>query len=241
MSSTRISSIAAGVMLIIATAAGVAAVGAFGSLLEGPDFSAGVAAHLDRIAAGATLEAVMGLACAGVSISVYPVLRRQTAGLAIGAVGFRLAEGVIYLVAAVAILAMASLLAAASAAGTLDAAGTRSAADLLRAVLDQCGVVGMLPFGLGALLYYMAFWRSRLVPRWLSGWGVVAIVATLAVVLLSMATRTDLDSFQVVMLPLMVQEMVLAAWLILKGFDETSMDTVKQLQLNGHLSAAPVA
>jgi hypothetical protein len=80
--------------------------------------------------------------------------------------------------------------------------------------------VGVLAFYTGATLYYLVFYRSQLIPRWLSAWGLagtaLGLVAGLLVLFQSIAV---LSSTQVVLnLPIAVQEMVLAAWLIVKGF-----------------------
>jgi hypothetical protein len=80
--------------------------------------------------------------------------------------------------------------------------------------------VGVLAFYTGATLYYLIFYRSQLIPRWLSVWGpagtVLGLVAGLLVLFQSIAV---LSGTQVVLnLPIGVQEMVLAVWLIMKGF-----------------------
>jgi hypothetical protein len=80
--------------------------------------------------------------------------------------------------------------------------------------------VGYLAFCTGATLYYLVFYRSQLIPRWLSAWGLagtaLGLVSGLLVLFQSIAV---LSSTQVVLnLPIAVQEMVLAVWLIVKGF-----------------------
>ena len=79
--------------------------------------------------------------------------------------------------------------------------------------------MGVLAFYTGATLYYLVFYRSQLIPRWLSVWGlagtVLGLVAGLLVLFQSIAV---LSSTQVVLnLPIAMQEMVLAVWLIVKG------------------------
>ena len=80
--------------------------------------------------------------------------------------------------------------------------------------------VSLLSFGLGAMMYYWVFYRSRLVPRWLSAWGLIAIpMLTVSALLVMFRLIDNLSTTQVVLaLPIAVQEMVLAVWLIAKGF-----------------------
>lgn len=70
------------------------------------------------------------------------------------------------------------------------------------------------------MLYYTVFYQTRLVPRWLSGWGLLgAALAIAAGGLVLFGVIGYLSNVQVVMsLPIAVQEMVLALWLIVRGF-----------------------
>ena len=79
-------------------------------------------------------------------------------------------------------------------------------------------------FCLGALMIYYLFFRTRLIPRWLSGWGFVGAILYLAAPLWIMFDPNhpplSLDSgVGILMAPLALQEMVLAVWLIVKGFN----------------------
>ncbi len=86
-------------------------------------------------------------------------------------------------------------------------------------------------FAVGAaLLYYLLFY-SRIIPRWLSLWGLVAS-PLFVVASLSLLWTGDPNSTlsTVLYVPMAVQEMVLAVWLIAKGFDPAAL---------GPRSAAP--
>ncbi len=86
-------------------------------------------------------------------------------------------------------------------------------------------VVMLFAWGLGALLYNLIFLRSRLLPRWLAGWGILAILLHLAGCLLALFEIIGPSSpLQVVLLaPSALQELVLAIWLIAKGFDPAAV------------------
>ncbi len=73
---------------------------------------------------------------------------------------------------------------------------------------------------MGGLLYYSVFYQTRLVPRWLSGWGIVGVILGAAAALLILFGVTgSMSTIQIVMnVPIGVNEIVLAVWLIVKGF-----------------------
>jgi hypothetical protein len=109
----------------------------------------------------------------------------------------------------------------ASAAARADGSALAPLADALVAA-EGIGSVGTIVFVIGAAMFYTLLWRARLVPRWLSGWGLVALVPYLVAVPLTIFGALESQSSVVVGLniPLALQEMVLAVWLIVKGFRE---------------------
>ena len=134
-------------------------------------------------------------------------------------------------------LSQESAKAGAPAASAFQVPGT-----LLMASRDWLGpVAGVLTFGLGAFMYYWVLYRSRLVPRWLSGWGIVGITLVIASGLLVMfGLAAPLSMPQVVLaLPIAVQEMVLAVWLIAKGFNPSVIAAEYARELSQRQAAAP--
>jgi hypothetical protein len=76
-----------------------------------------------------------------------------------------------------------------------------------------------VPFVLGALMFYVVLYQYRLVPRWLSTWALVGASIYIVAPLGSMFGR----SLGVFMAPLALQEMVMAVWLIAKGFNPSTL------------------
>lgn len=222
MRSRDIRATTAGVLLIVATAASLVATALLGSLLDGPGFLAGVSQHQDRMLTAGLFQLLAAFTSAAIAISFYPLLRQHAAGMALGSVGFRLIEGVFYALSAVGTLVLVALSAQLSAGGVVGAA-TQASGDLVRDLREAAAVVGVLAFYIGGTLYYVVFYRSRLIPRWLSVWGIAGTTlgAVGALLVLFRAIET-MSGLQVALnVPIGVQEIVLAVWLIWKGFDTT--------------------
>ena len=190
-------------------------------ILSTPDYLTKISANEDQVLLGALLLFLGAVAAAGIAITLYPVLSKHNEGLALGSVGFRLIEGALYVGIVVCLLLLVTLSRESANAGAAASSAYEVPGALLMAARDSLGEVAVLAFGLGALMYYWAFYQSRLVPRWLSAWGLVAIAMVMVSGLLVMFRLTEpMSTTQVILaLPVAVQEMVMAVRLIVKGFD----------------------
>jgi uncharacterized protein DUF4386 len=83
----------------------------------------------------------------------------------------------------------------------------------------------LLAFSVGGLSYYLVFYRSNLIPTWLSAWGIGgAVLLMVAAVLIILGFISPLSAGQVALaVPIGAQEMVLAVWLIAKGFNQSAL------------------
>ncbi len=152
---------------------------------------------------------------------LYPVLRGHGRGLAFGAAAARLAAGVLVLVGTLVLLTLLTLAQESVSAGATTSAADDASVQVLLAVRDWVtNLMISLPFLLGAGMYYWLMYRSDVVPRWLSGWGLLGVAVSLMATLYSGFTQdfgfstvsTALNA------PIALQEMVLAVWLIVRGF-----------------------
>jgi hypothetical protein len=214
MMSDRRAATLIGVLYIIGTAAGVAGMTLMPSLDAGTDVLAAIAAHRTATIAGTLLVLVMGFALAALPAVFYPIGRRFSEVLSMGYVIFRGAlEGIVYVISVFIWLVLIATSAGPVAAAAPVAAMLQTAQ---RLVWEQ---LIALPFVVGAFMFYWLLFRTRLVPRWVSVWGLVGGVLYLGAPLARMA-GLNLDFL---MFPLAIQEMVLAVWLIVKGFNPEAL------------------
>jgi hypothetical protein len=216
-----------GVLYIIGTVAGILSLTFTTPLLESPDFLAQISAHPNQLVAGALFVLTMGLALAMVAVLVFPILKRYNEALAVGYVVFRGGlEAAMYLALVIDWLALPFISQEYTKATAADASYIQSLGNLALAAHDQIGHVLTIVFILGALMFYCVLYQSKLVPRWLSGWGLLAAIPYFVAGVLGLfSLLSPMSSTEMVLvLPLALQEMVLAVWLIVKGFNSASVN-----------------
>lgn len=227
MTSRDVRATTAGVLFIVGTVAALLTAPLLGSLLDSNGFLSGVAAHQTQLQIAALLQIVAALSIPAIAIALYPVLRKHAAGMALGSVAFRVVEGVFMALSAAGVLVLVSMSDRVATRGTTSAAAA-SSANLVRDLRDSAGVVSGLAFCTGATLYYLVFYRSQLIPRWLSGWGLVGTgFGFLSELLVLFDVVGALSGAQMALnIPIAIQEMVFAVWLIWKGFSVPSTASV---------------
>jgi len=225
MNSSRKIAIVVGVLFIIATVLNVVGTSLSKPILSASDYLINISANENQMTMGAVFEIIAALAVAGIAIWLYPVLKKHDEALALGSVGFRIIESAFYLAAVVGLLSLLTLSQEYVKAGTPDASLFQASGVLLLAVRKWAGELGVIAFTIGAPMYYYVFYQSKLIPRWLSGWGLLAAALSLVAALLTIFGQITSAStvFIVLNLPTFFQEMVMAVWLIVKGFNPAAI------------------
>jgi hypothetical protein len=222
MNSTRKTAVITGVVFIIATVAALLA-SSLVPVLTDADYLTQFSAHTNQVATGALLYLIGYLASAGIAVAMYPVLKQWNAGLALGSVVFRTIEAAFYMAGLVCLLSLLTLGQQFTSALAAERASLQAIGGSLVSVHDHAGLLAVFAFCLGASMYYTLFFQSRLIPRWLSGIGIVAIVLMMAACVLSLFSGNRITSYIPLAFPIFLQEMVLAVWLIAKGFNPSAI------------------
>lgn len=209
-----------GLLFILGTVPMITAMLLCGQHLSSPDILSAVAAHRFSTLVVAFALIVMGTACAGIGISLYPSLKSQSEGWAAGAMGMRIVEGTLQIASAIGFFALVAVSQEFVKAGSPADSFFQPAGAAIRAINDWTSNIYGLPFGIAALIYYTIFYRTGLVPRWLSVWGLAGIILMLVSVAGKLLGAMDASSpvGTLLCLPILAQELVLAVWLIAKGY-----------------------
>jgi hypothetical protein len=233
MDSYRKTAIIVGVLLIACTATTILSLTLLNPILDDPEYLTKLAENEIRAIIGAILEFIWAATAMGIAIWLYPILKKYNEALTLGSVGFRIVEGVFVFVGTLSLLSLLTLGQEFVGVGVADASSFQTIGTLLLAIRHWThnGIV-LIAFCLGALLYYCVFYQSKLIPRWLSGWGLLGAALSLAVTLFSLFNPGFVVSWVHTLLnaPIALQEMVFAVWLIVKGFKPSAVafESVKQ-------------
>ncbi len=225
MDTYRRTAVIVGILFIIATVASLASGVFLGSTLDNPISLTNVNANENQAIIAGILQLLAALSAFGTAAVIFPVLKKHTEGLAIAYVGLRLLESAFYILGVVSLFVVLTI-----SQESLTAASNASYQPLSGAVLalyDWSLALGtVILFGIGSLTLNSVLYQSKLVPRWLSAWGLIGAVLVVVygvISLISLNPPTGFSILGVLALPIAAQEMVFAVWLIIKGFNPSAL------------------
>lgn len=211
-----------GALFVVATVASILGSVVLGSALEGPGYLIGLSGKETSVELAVLLFVMAATSAFATAVLLFPILRRHAEGLAAGYVGLRAFENVFYVAGAVSLLVMLSV-------SQDESLGRATATDVpmlgatVLAMHNWSVTMGTLIFaGLGSLTLNYVLYRATLVPRWLSGWGIVGAALLVGYGVIGVfggSIGTD-SPLMLLAMPIAVEEMVFAGWLIVKGLDE---------------------
>jgi hypothetical protein len=224
MNANRRTAIIVGVLFITATATAILGMGILGSTLDTPDYLVNVSEHENQVIVAVIFELILAVSVLAIGFMMFPILKGHIESLALGYVVIRLTEAIFIMVASISLLSLLTL-SQEYAAGASDAAYYQASGALLLALRDWAFVFGTLIFlGLGGLALYYILYQSKLIPRWLSGWGLIGATLILLTGLLGFfGLSPESTTTTILAAPIAVQEMVFAVWLIVKGFNPSAI------------------
>jgi Domain of unknown function (DUF4386) len=221
---TRSAALATGVLFIIASATAILGLLLYGPIL-GSDYLVRGAENANQVILGTIMELALLVANIGTAIGLFPVLRPYGERVALAHICFRFLEAVVITVGVVAVRSLVSLSQAFVATPGMDAFVVEASGRVLLAIRQWTFVIGpLLCLGINTTMYSSLLFKSRLVPRPLASLGVVgaALVSVGAFLAMFDIAPPFTPISGLLSAPVAVYEMLLAGWLIARGFGSTA-------------------
>jgi hypothetical protein len=219
MSPARKTALVAGVFYLI-TFISIPTLALYGPVKNHRDWILGSGGHT-AVLVGGVLEVIVALACIGTAVTLYPVVKRQNEGVALGFVAARVLEAGMIFTGVVSLLSLVTLRQHPGGAASANAAALITTGASHVAVYNATFLLGqsLMP-GINALLLGTLMYRSRLVPRVIPAMGLIGapllIAAVFATLFAQHSALTGLAALPV--LPVAAWELSLGVWLVVKGF-----------------------
>jgi hypothetical protein len=152
----------------------------FGPFLDTSDAAAAmknIAANINAFYAGIFLQIVTALVIVALAAALYQAGKGVNKTAALIAAGFYMLESVIVICDQLVIYAITEAGLKYSETG---AAALPDIADLLLSTRAFGGAIAMMPFGVGAILFYFLIMKAGVIPKWLGLWGLITAPCVLA-------------------------------------------------------------
>jgi hypothetical protein len=215
----------AGAFYLITFAASIPALFLLSPVLDNADYILGAGSGTS-VLLGCFLDVITALAGIGTAVTLYPVVKRQHEGLALGFVTTRLLEAAIIVIGVVSLLSIVTMRQNVGAGA--DDASLVAVGQSLVGVRDWTFLLGPnLMAALNAVLLGTLMYRSRLVPRLIPTVGLIGSVLLLVDFTAIFFGAYELGSawHGIAAAPIFVWELSLGVWLVVKGFKPSPVTT----------------
>ncbi len=225
MNSPRKTAIIVGVLFIIATGFLFFGQAFYEPILSSPDYLDNAYPNRIIVIIGILLEFICIFAILFIPVFLFPILKKHNEALALGYVGFRFLEVVLLTVIDINKLSLVTVSQDYLNKGGMDASYFQNIGSSIQSENYWAFLIYVIFFALSALILNYMLYQSKLIPRFLSVWGLVGAALLLAGTLLGifgLITETSVLG-TLSFIPIALQEMVFAVWLIVKGFNSSAI------------------
>ena len=230
MDSNKKTAILVGLLFIIATLTSSLSIWLTEPILEATNLLKAFSDNSNRISVAAILMLIDAIAVVFIAILLFPILKEKSERIAIGYIGMRVMEGILFVAYVAVLLTVLSISKEYSISYSQDESSFKTIGQSLLALAEWAFDIGLgIIFTISALLLNYLLFRFELVPKWLSAWGFLGALITMTIVLLKFY---DIQVTEALDSVIGIQEMVFAVWLIVKGFNESS-NSIAPISKNG--------
>jgi len=213
-----------GVLIILQMLGG----GLVDSVLEAPlfgtpGFLVNAAPHARQIALAVLLALMTEALWVGVAVTAFPIFCQRSRAVALWFVALAAVTLAVAVVENSAVMSMVSVSEAYTKASAVDRAQLESVRIVVASARNWAHYMGRIFDGVTILVFYVALYRLALIPRVITGFGLIAV--TLMLVAIGMPFFGH-DVIFPMLAPVGVSQLIVAVWLIATGFRDQPPRTI---------------
>lgn len=215
-----------GILFILAAVTAVIGLLLYDPILNEQDYLTAGAEHSRQVVLGAVLELILVVSEVGTATTMYPILKKYDGTIALWHVCFRFLEAVLIIIGIISVLALLTLSQEYIAGGAQNSSVFEANGTVLKAIHEWTFLLGPnFMLGINTMMYSFIFYKSKLVPRFIPIIGMTgaALVFTCSILVMFDVIEQVSVWGALLAMPVAANEMILAVWLIAKGFNDTPL------------------
>ncbi|MFI0430927.1 DUF4386 domain-containing protein [Mariniflexile sp. HMF6888] len=210
----------AGLLIISGMIAGILSIA---SAVDSPNYLTEATANAAQVSIAALFQFILCLTYIGFAILLYPIVKKYNKSLALGFLSFRITSGVVLIIGTVILLSILVVSQEFVKSSSENQWAFEAFGNILKITRDYINHIFMVfTIGTGNLLLYILFLKVKLIPKWLSFWGISGTLLSIAASILLLFGIVEVITVEYLALnaPTGIFELVLGFWLIIKGFNK---------------------
>jgi hypothetical protein len=226
MDTNRKNTIIAGALCLLGFISGILSIA---YAVDDPEYLIKTAANVNQTLFAALFQFVMIIAYLGIAIILYPIIKKFNERLALGFLSFRIIGTVFILIGVIILLLILTISQDYVREENSNLSMFQLIGGLLRTSRDYVNHIAMIvSLNIGGIMLYLLLYKARLVPTWLSVWGIIGAIMTITASFLIMFRLIDIitPEYMIMNVPIALQELTFAIWLIFKGFDKKVLSSL---------------
>lgn len=194
------------------------------TVISAPDYLIQVYPNKTRVIIGVLFELIEAAGVISITIMLFPILKKYNENMARGYFGFRIIESLMLIVAALCALLLISLSQQYMDTGASDASSFQTLGTLFMIVrADWSTLILAVFYSFAALMFYYVLYQTKLVPRFISIWGLLAALLVLIGTVSERFIHAEFIAGLISGAPMGLNELFLGVWLVVKGFNPSAI------------------
>lgn len=167
-------------------------------------------------------DIICGASVFTIAVLLFPILKQHSERIALWYVGERLTELISFMISGLLLMTMMKIGQDITNAPSIETSHLEALGRYLREARGNIQEISLLIYCLGAWSFYGLLYFSKIVPGFISLWGLVGVTLLFIEIMANIFNTTA--GGILIMMPLGLNEVFIGLWLIFKGFNPSSVD-----------------
>ncbi len=214
-----------GFLFIVAMIAGVFSVA---PAIDSTKYLIEATTNSNQVIVASVFQFIMSLSYIAIAILLYPIIKKFGNSLAIGFLSLRIIAATLMIFGTILLLSILSLSQESTNYLSQNNSDLEVLGNVLKSTRDYVNHIFMvLILCASNIMLYILLIKSKLVPKWISVWGLIGAVLSIIASFLVLFQVIEIITTKYIALnvPTALLELILGIWLIVKGFDKRVLET----------------